>query len=43
MQLSPQREEGIENIEWIPIGEAIQIVGFENLIVVLDRFQKWMA
>lgn len=36
-QLSPQTEEGIEKIEWVPLEEAGQRVGFENLRSVLSE------
>jgi 8-oxo-dGTP pyrophosphatase MutT (NUDIX family) len=39
----PQKKENIEYVEWVPLTEAIQKVGFENLKLILHRFQKWMA
>ena len=39
--LTPQLEEGIELIEWVPLSEAIGKVGFQNLADVLLRFKKF--
>ena len=39
----PQKKENIEYVEWVPLTEAIQKVGFDNLKLVLHRFQRWMA
>jgi hypothetical protein len=39
----PQKKENIECVEWVPLTEAIQKVGFDNLKLVLHRFQRWMA
>lgn len=36
----PQKEEGIESVKWTEISEAVDKVGYENLIVVLKRFRK---
>ncbi len=41
--LVPQKEEGIESIEWIPLKEALGKVGFDNLKIILQRFENWMA
>lgn len=38
--LKPQREEGIQNVKWVPLSEAIEEVGFDNLKTVLRRFMK---
>ncbi len=43
VELKPQLEEGIEQIEWVPIYEAIELVGFDNLRSVLTRFKEFMA
>lgn len=40
--LKPQLEEGIEQIEWVPLSEAIERVGYQNLVQVLQRFQNVM-
>ena len=40
--LTPQLKEGIELIEWIPLGEAKEKVGFQNLNDVLVRFESLM-
>lgn len=36
--LVPQKEEGIEKIEWISVSEALQKVGYDNLKIILKRF-----
>lgn len=38
--LTPEKEEGIEEIRWLPIDEAKEIVGYRNLIKVLEAFEK---
>ncbi len=40
--LTPQIEEGIELIEWVPLGKALEKVGFQNLKEVLFRFVNLM-
>ena len=42
-ELQPQIEEGIESIDWMSIEKATEMVGFENLKIVLERFKNWMA
>ncbi|MEX0686243.1 MAG: NUDIX hydrolase [Balneolales bacterium] len=39
---TPQLEEEIDEIRWVPINEAIDRVGYGNLKKVLINFQKWM-
>lgn len=39
---TPQTDEGIEQIEWVKLEEAINLVGFENLKEVLNRFKVWV-
>ncbi len=39
-QLSPQTEEGIEKIEWVPLERARQQVGFGNLRSVLSDLSE---
>lgn len=39
---TPQTEEEIEQVEWIPVNDAMKMAGFHNLRIVLDRFQKWL-
>lgn len=36
--LKPQIEEGISNIEWVELHEAMEKVGYANLVEVLRRF-----
>jgi len=38
---SPQQVEGIEKVEWYPLEKARQLVGYENLVAVLDAFKSW--
>lgn len=40
---TPQTEEEIEKVVWKPLDEAREIVGFENLLGVLNQFEKWYA
>ncbi len=40
--LVPQLEEGIERIEWTSLEKAKEIVGFQNLLDVLIRFEDFM-
>lgn len=42
-QLKPQKSEGIEKVEWVALPKAKEMVGFENLRVVLDQFEKSQA
>ena len=42
-KLIPQKEENIEHLEWLPLTEAIEKVEFENLKLILYRFEKWVA
>lgn len=37
--LSPQEEEGITKVEWIPFSKSIEIAGFENLKEILKKFR----
>lgn len=37
---TPQGKEGIEKVSWIPLSQAKEQVGFENLKQVLDLFEK---
>lgn len=43
-EMSPQTEEGITGLKWVPISEAVELVGYENLKNVLlqftDRFEN---
>lgn len=38
-KLIPQKSEGIERMDWVLLNEAEQMVGFDNLKVVLQRFR----
>jgi 8-oxo-dGTP pyrophosphatase MutT (NUDIX family) len=39
----PQLEEGITELQWVPLQKARSLVGFDNLRLVLDAFRqkKW--
>lgn len=37
--LKPQKEEGIEKVEWVPLQQAIEKTGYENIKVILRKFQ----
>lgn len=37
----PEKEEGIEKVEWVKLGDAKLRVGFENLGRILDDFTIW--
>lgn len=37
---TPERAEGIEKVEWVPLQEARARVGFPNLRIVLDSFTR---
>lgn len=39
-KLKPQKNEGIEKIQWVPLRKANEQVGFENLKKVLAAFSK---
>lgn len=38
--LRPEKEEGIEKLQWMPVRKAIEVVGYENLKDVLNLFIK---
>lgn len=37
--LVPQKEEGIEKIEWMPFNKAVEVAGYDNLKEILKKFQ----
>lgn len=39
MSLNPQTDEGITDLKWVPVPEAIERVGYENLVNVLKAFE----
>ncbi len=39
--LAPQREEGIERLQWFELSEAKRRVGYPNLLKVLANFEQW--
>lgn len=41
--LKPEREEGIEKLEWVPLDEATKKVGYDNLRLVLQSFSNWKS
>ncbi len=40
VEMSPQTEEGITDLQWFALSEAVEKVGFENLRSVLLTFSK---
>jgi 8-oxo-dGTP pyrophosphatase MutT (NUDIX family) len=36
----PEKEEGIEKVEWSPLLQAIKQVGYDNLVDVLESFDN---
>ncbi|WP_138430648.1 NUDIX hydrolase [Fodinibius saliphilus] len=42
-KLVPQSEEGIEKVEWASVEEAIDRVGYKNLVDVLESFSSWVS
>lgn len=38
-EFTPQREEHIERIAWVPLAEARRRVGYDNLVKVLETFR----
>jgi 8-oxo-dGTP pyrophosphatase MutT (NUDIX family) len=42
-EFTPQLEEEIDQVSWVNLKEAKQLVGFHNLNIVLGRFEKWFA
>jgi len=41
-QFLPQLEEGITEIRWVPIKQAMGMVGFDNLTTALHSFEDWI-
>lgn len=41
--LKPEKQEGIEKLEWVPLSEATNKVGYENLRTVLKSFSHWKS
>lgn len=37
-EFTPQKKEGISKVRWVPVDEALEIVGYENLKDVIQRF-----
>lgn len=38
----PQKEEGIKKVEWFSLERAKQVVGYDNLLIVLNSFEQWL-
>lgn len=36
----PEAEEGIEKVKWVQLSEAKELVGYDNLIEVLNSFER---
>lgn len=43
LKFQPEREEGIEKVEWVSLANAKNRVGYENLITVLESFEKYIS
>lgn len=39
-RFKPQTEEDIEEVQWVPLSEAKSLVGYDNLIEVLQAFEE---
>jgi 8-oxo-dGTP pyrophosphatase MutT (NUDIX family) len=42
-EFTPQVEEDIEEVRWVELGEARAMVSFDNLKLVLERFEEWLC
>lgn len=38
----PQEEEGITELKWVPLKEAAEMAGYENLRIVLDKLEGFL-
>ncbi|MDZ7689725.1 MAG: NUDIX domain-containing protein [Balneolaceae bacterium] len=41
-EFSPEKEEDISDVAWVPLSEAKEKVGYENLRTVLQAFEDWI-
>lgn len=39
--LKPQVEEDIQKVTWVPLDDAAEKVGYQNLVEVLTTFRSW--
>ncbi|MCC5915209.1 MAG: NUDIX domain-containing protein [Balneolaceae bacterium] len=39
---TPQEEEGITELKWVPLYDAEKMVGYKNLQIVLERFREFI-
>lgn len=42
-QMKPETQEQIEKVSWFPLSTAINMVGYDNLKKVLQRFNNWIT
>lgn len=42
-EFTPQAEEDIEEVLWVELREARRLVSFDNLKLVLERFEEWLS
>lgn len=42
-KLQPEEKEGIKKLAWVPIAEALEQVGYNNLVNVIKDFHKWYS
>lgn len=41
IEFHPQAEEDIQQVQWCPLQEAKERVGYNNLVKVLQSFEEW--
>lgn len=41
-EFRPQIEEDIEKVQWVEYSKASEILGYPNLVKVLDTFSRWL-
>lgn len=42
-ELQPEKKEGIEKLEWVKAPDALEQVGYDNLVNVIKDFLKWYS
>lgn len=40
VEFNPERKEGIDKVEWVPLSKALRVVGYDNLVEVLTSLKK---
>lgn len=41
VEFKPERQEGIEKVNWVDLQQAKQLVGYQNLLEVLNALDAW--